>query len=376
MTRLADVVELTFGFAFRSDEYSEDPNDIKLLRGDNIAQGRLRWDGVKRFSAAQFDDFDRYQLELGDVVVAMDRPWIAAGLKYSVVREADVPSLLVQRVARLRSKSDRLDQGFLAAVIGSTRFTNYVLGVQTGSAVPHISGRQIGEFEFDLPPLNVQRSISGVLGALDNKIESNRRVVSIAEALGDAMFANIGREQVALVEVADLTMGSSPPGSSYNENGEGLPFYQGIRDFGRRFPGLRVWTTEAIRIAEANDTLFSVRAPVGELNRASQRCCIGRGIASIRSTAPSTIFYALRAAGRLWTPYQQEGTVFGSINRADLSSTRVPWPQQRHLSHLEYELSLIDERIASHVRETSLLSALREALLPQLLAGRIRVSVN
>ncbi len=101
MTRLADVVDMTFGFAFKSSDFSERRGgDIRLLRGDNIAQGRLRWDGVKRFPIARLAEVERYALECGDIVIAMDRPWIAAGLKYSVVRAADLPSLLVQRVAR------------------------------------------------------------------------------------------------------------------------------------------------------------------------------------------------------------------------------------------------------------------------------------
>lgn len=192
MTKIADVVEMTFGFAFKSAEFSQAPGDVRLLRGDNIAQGRLRWNGAKRFPASRIDEVERYQLAVRDVVVAMDRPWIEAGLKYSVVREGDVPSLLVQRVARLRTKSESLDQEFLGVVIGSTGFTNYVIGVQTGSAVPHISGGQIGDFEFDLPPIRQQRAIAATLGALDDKIESNRRAISYISSLIDAQSAQFG----------------------------------------------------------------------------------------------------------------------------------------------------------------------------------------
>ncbi|MDP9312352.1 MAG: restriction endonuclease subunit S [Chloroflexota bacterium] len=103
----------------------------------------------------------------------MDRPWIEAGLKYAAVSEHDLPCLLVQRVARLRARKD-LDQRYLRYIIGSANFTNYILGVQTGTAVPHISGNQIKQFKFFRPSLPEQQAIASVLGALDDKIELNR----------------------------------------------------------------------------------------------------------------------------------------------------------------------------------------------------------
>jgi type I restriction enzyme S subunit len=85
-----------------------------------------------------------------------------------------------------------------------------------------------------------------------------------------------------LSEVAMIIMGQSPPGSSYNEDGTGLVFFQGRTDFGFRFPEPRVYTTEPKRLAKRFDTLVSVRAPVGDMNMALQDCCLGRGVAAFR----------------------------------------------------------------------------------------------
>jgi type I restriction enzyme S subunit len=128
-----------------------------------------------------------YLLREGDVIVAMDRPWIAAGLKFASVRSSDLPALLVQRVARLRG-ARRLDTGFLKYLIGSHSFTEYILAVQTGTAVPHISGSQIKDFEFLLPSLPEQRAIAHILGTLDDKIELNRRMNETLEAMARALF--------------------------------------------------------------------------------------------------------------------------------------------------------------------------------------------
>lgn len=145
--RLGDVTVLLTGFPFKSEEYTEDSFAPRLLRGDNVAQGVLRWNGVKRWPKTAVDDVEQYRLVKGDVILAMDRPWIDAGLKYAAVRESDLPALLVQRVARLRG-TGALDTSFLKYVIGSRAFTEHVLAVQTGTAVPHISGGQIKSFEF------------------------------------------------------------------------------------------------------------------------------------------------------------------------------------------------------------------------------------
>jgi type I restriction enzyme, S subunit len=184
---LGEVVDLLTGNPFRSGAYVDDNSNPKLLRGDNIAQGYLRWENVKRWPRTKLDDLGRYALEIDDVVLAMDRPWIDAGLKYARVACEDLPAYLVQRVARLRGTA-RLRTGFLRYLIGSPAFTNHVLGVQTGTAVPHISAGQIKAFEFFLPPLEIQDEIAAVLSALDDKIELNRRMNETLEGMAQAIF--------------------------------------------------------------------------------------------------------------------------------------------------------------------------------------------
>ena len=187
--RLGDVTDLLTGFPFKSELYTEDPSAPRLLRGDNIAQGVLRWDGVKRWPNNATEGMKEYWLRAGDVVLAMDRPWIEAGLKYAAIRESDLPTLLVQRVARLRGTGS-LNTGFLKYVIGSRAFTDHVLAVQTGTAIPHISGEQIRSFEFRLPTLAEQDTIANILGILDDKIDVNRRVSETLEAAARALFTS------------------------------------------------------------------------------------------------------------------------------------------------------------------------------------------
>ncbi len=187
VAQLGDVVDLVTGYPFESQRYTDDPTAPRLLRGDNVAQGALRWDGAKRWPADDSAGLDNYWLREADVILAMDRPWIDAGLKYAAVRDSDLPALLVQRVARLRGTA-QLHTRFLKYVIGSRAFTEHVTAVQTGTAVPHISGGQIRSFEFPLPPLPEQRAIAHILGTLDDKIELNRRMNETLEAIARALF--------------------------------------------------------------------------------------------------------------------------------------------------------------------------------------------
>ena len=187
-TKLASCVDLLAGFAFKSEHFTNDPKDIALVKGENVSQGCILWDISKRWSKADWPTLAKFQLRTGDVVVAMDRPWIPAGLKWAFIRERDPKALLVQRCARLRSIDNRLDQNFLRFVIGGPSFESYVKPITTGVNVPHISGQQILDFEFTLPPLPVQRHIAGILSAYDELIENNQRRIQILETMARNLY--------------------------------------------------------------------------------------------------------------------------------------------------------------------------------------------
>ncbi len=166
-TRLGSKVDLLTGFAFKSQGYTSSDDGISLLRGDNIVQGAFRWANVKKWPKEDAETYEKFRLEENDIVLAMDRTWVNAGIKYAQVSQNDLPCLLLQRVARLRA-GKKLEHRFLKYLISSPEFMRYVLSIQTGLGVPHISGKQIEDFKFYLPPINSQREIAGKLNKLDN----------------------------------------------------------------------------------------------------------------------------------------------------------------------------------------------------------------
>ena len=173
-----------------------------------------------------------------------------------------------------------------------------------------------------------------------------------------------------------LTMGQSPPGDTYNESGEGLPFYQGRTDFGFRFPSQRVFCTAPTRFAELGDTLISVRAPVGDVNMALEKCCLGRGVAGVRHPKGyrSIVFYSLRELRSRFDTFDSEGTVFGSINKKDFQALPVIQPPIGVLAAFERIVTPMDQRVIENEKQTRTLATLRDTLLPKLLSGELSVT--
>lgn len=178
-----------------------------------------------------------------------------------------------------------------------------------------------------------------------------------------------------LSNIAEITMGQSPVGSSYNEEGNGVVFYQGRAEFGSFFPRRRLFTTEPKRMAREGDTLMSVRAPVGDLNVANEDCCIGRGLAAIHSeNSQSFVHYLMRAQVKQLNSFNGNGTVFGSINGKALKELPVFLPSNDAIASLDSLLEPIDMLIRRNDDEIQALEQLRDALLPKLMSGEINVS--
>jgi type I restriction enzyme S subunit len=176
-TTLGAEVELLAGYAFSSEGYVAADEGVRLLRGDNIMQGYLRWDDAKGWPAADVAPYGRFALREGDVVLAMDRPWVKAGLKRAQIVSSDLPCLLLQRTARLRP-CPRLRVDFLFHLVGSRLFSRHLLGLQTGTGVPHISGKQIESFRFMLPPLLEQEVLAT---RLDDLQQGTERLAEVYE---------------------------------------------------------------------------------------------------------------------------------------------------------------------------------------------------
>lgn len=182
-----------------------------------------------------------------------------------------------------------------------------------------------------------------------------------------------GWELSTIGDCYDVVMGQSPKGETYNENKQGMLFYQGRAEFGWRFPTPRLFTTDPKRIAEQNSILMSVRAPVGDINIALEKCCIGRGLAALQHKSKSLSFglYQIQSIKSELDLFNGEGTVFGSINQANLKNIQIINPDEKFIQLFEKNLSSCDSKIMNNEIENNALKEIRDLLLPRLLSGEI-----
>ena len=176
-------------------------------------------------------------------------------------------------------------------------------------------------------------------------------------------------------EIANITMGQSPDGSSYNEEGNGVIFYQGSTDFGIRFPSVRMYTTAPTRFGKQGDILMSVRAPVGAVNIANTDCCIGRGLSAINAKNGSItyIYFVIQNLKERFDNLNSAGTTFGSITKDELYGLPVIIPSDdisRLFESLSKPIFDIQMTIGKEIEELTLQ---RNALLPLLMSGQVSV---
>lgn len=195
--KLKYCIHLLPGIAFKSSAYSSDDSDIPLLRGVNVNPGKLNWEDKVSWPKTSLATHLRYMLKPGDLVIGMDRPWVADGIRVAPVTACDVPCLLLQRVARLRAAKG-ITQDFLALVLTSREFLSYFEPMLTGISVPHISPEQIGNYEAVLPPVEEQRAICEFVSQLSRSFE---------QALGKETQIVNGLRQLKTSFVADVALG-------------------------------------------------------------------------------------------------------------------------------------------------------------------------
>lgn len=181
---LGNVTEMITGYPFRSEEYVTNEASVRLCRGANVLPGRLDWSDLARWPMSKADGLEDFRLRVGDVVIAMDRPWISEGFKIASVQDTDCPSLLVQRVARLRG-GKHLPNEFLFYLLKQPAFTRHCRPTET--TIPHISPKDIRSFSFPLPPIALQQEFARRVGAVE-KLKAAQRT-ALAEQ--DALFATL-----------------------------------------------------------------------------------------------------------------------------------------------------------------------------------------
>ncbi len=355
----------------------------RAISAKNIKTGKIVQEESIRFvNEKLYQLWMKDEIQKEDILITSEAPF---GQVYFWNSEEKI--VLSQRLFALRIK-ETLSPKYVYYYMTTNSFQKELDGRATGTTVTGLRQPELMKCKISVPPLPTQQKIAAILSSLDDKIELNNKINTNLEQQAQALFKNWfvdfepfggkmpkGWKVGKLSDIAEITMGQSPDGKSYNEEGIGTVFYQGRAEFGTRFPTRRLFTTEPKRIAKKFDTLMSVRAPVGDLNIANEDCCIGRGLAAIHSKDrhQSFIYYTALSLRPQLDVFNGEGTVFGCINRDALNNMEIVIPAKNELDKFEQIVATMDADIFNRSEENSRLESIRDTLLPKLMNGEIEV---
>ena len=423
LSTLGEHIELSTGEAFKSAEFTTNPSlGTRLARGDNVKEGAFEWGEKSRYWPSLTKDLEKHLLKEDDILLGMDGSKV--GKNWVRVRKGDLPCLLVQRVARLRAKQS-LDQIYLRYLIGNEYFRNYVEQIKTGSAIPHISGGQIKAYQIPLPPIAEQKRIASILGALDDKIELNRKMNETLEQIARALFKSwfvdfdpvhakaAGRQPAGmdnataelfpdsfmdselgkipsgwkaggLSELSEFSRESINPGESPSEifDHYSLPSFDKGKapkpEAGGEIKSNKLVVTKTcVLLSKLNPHIPRIWLPNLHASRRSI-CSTEFIVASAMAGCTREYLYALfisedfsRTYGTLVT-----GTT-GSHQRIRAESVlqmRLPVAPTKLITSFTDIIAPILNQVASNTKESQTLAELRDTLLPQLLNGDLKVA--
>ena len=399
-------IDCITGFAFKSSEYSNDPNNIKLLRGDNIEPNSLRWREAKYWSSDKLQNLDRYFLEEGDFVIALDRTWITNGLKVAEIKESDIPCLLVQRVARIRAKIT-LEQSLLRQYFSGHQFEQYVKSVQTATAVPHISPNDIKEFPLLLPPIQEQKKIAEILSTWDKAIETVEKLVANSQQQKKALMQQLLTGQKRLLDdngvkfgdewakgelgdLANIDSGYAFKSSDISDDLNGIPII--------RMSDLKSGKLDLINSAKVSlntisglqkfklntgDFVFGMSGSLTNFAwiREKDLPCylnqrVGRLVANSQANQLFVTYLYLSDRVQQSISDKAAGAAQLNISVNDLRKTQVFYPTIKEQEKIAQVLTLADQEIDLYKEQLDKLKLEKKALMQQLLTGQKRVKLD
>lgn len=275
--------------------------------------------------------------------------------------------------------------------------SKYIESLCGGTTYKEINKTVLSNLQVSLPDLKTQKNIASVLSAYDDLIENNEKRIKVLEEMAQRLhtewfvkFKFPGHEKVKMVDsgtvygnipegwevkklgdIAELIMGQSPTSSNYNFENEGLPFHQGVADFGYKYPTDRVYSTAGNKYAERGDLLFSVRAPVGRMNIANKKIILGRGLSAIRHKNGWQSLLCLMF-DKKFTEKDMigNGAIYKSVNKAELENLKFVVAPKAISEGLEFIVSKYFSEMEKLAGADINLSTTRDLLIPQLVTGK------
>ncbi len=378
--KLRDISELKtepFGTQLSASEYVSE--GIPVINVKNIGYGSIIETGLDCVGANTLKRLSEHILKVGDIVFgrkgSVDR--------HCLIRKDQEGWMQGSDCIRVRILDDSVYPEFVSYYLLTNAVKMKINNSAVGSTMASLNTDILGDIDIHLPDYIEQKRIALILGTIDKKISKNNMIndylCSQIQLLFSYLFnlSSIPKSWTkgVLTDIANITMGQSPSGDSYNILGNGYPFYQGSTDFGAIFPTIRVYTNKPSRFASVFDTLLSVRAPVGSLNIAYENCCIGRGLASVHGKYNNNTFvrYLLKNNRWYFDNINNSGTTFGSITKNYLFDMPIVIPSSKLVATFEQKANLMEQQIYKNEQQTRELQNLHNWLLPMLMNGQATI---
>jgi len=230
----------------------------------------------------------------------------------------------------IRTKDEKIfTQRLLPFIVQTNAFWRFAEEHKRGGMPFFLNWKDFAEFEFNLPSIEEQEEISNILWAAEKLKEAYERQLILSDELVKSRFIEMfdKYDKVDLSTLADITMGQSPDSKSYNNDGNGMPFFQGKGDYGDKVAKVAHWTTAPSKVVDANVVLMSVRAPVGPVNFSPIRCCIGRGLCGINAKEGKTnneFLYNALSVMQDEIAGKGVGSTFAAITKKDVYEIKIP----------------------------------------------------
>ena len=399
-TTLEEISEIILGQSPPSSTYNTDGKGLPFYQG-KLEFGKLyptprKWCTAPKKIAEKGDVFISIRAPVGPTNLCPEKSAVGRGLA-AIRGLGGIQSFFILYLIR--------------------RFENEIANKGTGTTFNAITGNQLKNFEIPVPPLAEQRRIVAKLDTLFTQLDAavdslkqtqtqlQRYRRSILKAAFDGELTRKWREgysdelepmsvsEISTLEglpelphgwvwttlegISEIILGQSPPSSTYNTDGEGLPFYQGKLEFGKLYPTPRKWCTKPKKIAKRGDVFISIRAPVGPTNLCPEKSAVGRGLAAIRGLHGIQPFFILYLLRRFENEIASRGTgtTFEAITGNQLKTFEIPLPslaeQEQIVSELERHLLVADEVEATITSELRRAERLRQAILKQAFSGKL-----
>lgn len=405
--KLKDLIEVSRGATLPGRFYSTEGDLIRLTLGNfDYNNGGFKQNTSKEDIYYTGNVRPEFILNEGDIITPLTEQ--AIGLLGTTAKIPESGKYIQSQDVALVKCLEGLYPGYCYYLLPSNTVKKQLSVGAQQTSIRHTSPDKIKDCWVYILEIDEQKKVADFLDMFERKIAINRRITEklegMAKLLYDYWFVQFefpnkegkpykssggkmvwneklkreipeGWEYGTLSDIANITMGQSPKGCSYNMQGAGTIFYQGSTDFGDKFPQIRQYTTAPTRFAKKCDILMSVRAPVGDLNIANNNCSIGRGLAALNPKIGSIsfLYYVLLSFKKIFDRRSVAGTTFGSISKDELFVLPVIVPNKSVIKKYEHLCKPILDAQMCMSEEIKSLTNQRDFLLPMLMNGQVEI---